>query len=127
MAVKYIFSTLLLYLFINGYSTNLHKISLTFSHATNQYLIITINPNPTSGVLKIKIYGLYSVRGLPSNLRIIGIKGEEIADLTAIFLQNNNGSWSEFSTRISFPTNGIYFLILRAGKYSVNEKFIVVK
>ncbi len=98
-----------------------------FSHANNPYLGIQLNPNPTNGTLNVKIYGLYSVRGLAFNVQVLGIKGDEIADLTAIFSQNSNGSWSEFSTRVLFPVNGIYFLIFRAGKYTVNEKFIVVK
>ncbi len=95
--------------------------------SNSPYLEITINPNPTHGLLKVKIWGLYSTKNLPSQLKIYGLFGDEVADLTTIFNQNNNGSWSEFETFIQFPVSGMYMMILRAGKFVATEKFLVVK
>lgn len=98
--------------------------NISIEGSFNPNFFITTYLNPYNNSIRININGLNSIKGYPLTMKVYNIFGVEIADLSYLANQYNNGMVSEFSIDLKSLPSGVYFFRLSSNNYAKTFKFI---
>lgn len=90
----------------------------------NQYMFISIYPNPTHSEFTCKLHGTYSANGGKLSAEILDLLGRTVMNLTQQANNANNGQIAEFTVDASGLIAGVYFLKYTLGSNSYTRRFI---